>query len=425
MKSTRFLSSIIIAFGLCGIPSVKAESDKMHWTENQLEYCSQQIGKTLRELPNDSVLPRSIDAGAATWTTTNNCDWTSGFWPGILWYNYEYSNKLTDKLQALAYTEHQRSLANEQHNADHDIGFQLLCSFGHAYANTGRTEYKEILLAGADKLAQLYNPNVGTILSWPHAVKNDGWPHNTIMDNMMNLQLLFFAAQNGGPKEYKEMAVSHARKTMQNQFRDDFTSYHVALYDSISGNFIRGCTNQGYSDESFWARGQAWGIYGFTVVYRETGDKEFLRFVEKIADVYLRSLPQDYVPYWDFLDPSVPNTEKDASSAAIVASALIELARIEDDDEKADRYIDYAYKMLRSLSSDQYQSRNQNSAFLMHSTGNKPAGYEIDSSINYADYYYIEALSRYRTFLENEELKAHETNKDYSLSPFNYISHNN
>ena len=422
MNSMTLKSMILMAGASLAVFSLRAGNPEKEWAERQLDYCGRQIHKTLSELPNDSVLPRSIDAGAESWTTTGNCDWTSGFWPGILWYNYEYSQKLTDKLQALAYTEHQRSLADAQHDADHDIGFQLLCSFGHAYSNTGRPEYKDILLAGADKLAALYNPRVGTILSWPHAVKNSGWPHNTIMDNMMNLQLLFFAAENGGPADYKEMAVSHARKTMQNQFRDDFTSYHVALYDSVSGNFLRGCTNQGYSDESFWARGQAWGIYGFTVVYRETGDKEFLRFVEKIADVYLASLPDDYVPYWDFLDPSIPLSTRDASSAAIVASALIELAQLEDDADRSSRYMDSAEKMLVSLSSENYQSRDRNSAFLMHSTGNKPAGYEVDSSINYADYYYIEALSRYRDY--HESLLTHEEDHHLPVSPFIYISHN-
>ncbi len=398
----------------------KADCPQKEWADKALEYCSQQIEKTLCELPNDSVLPRSINAGSDKWTTTNNCDWTSGFWPGILWYNYQNTGKLTHKLQALAYTEHQRFLADPEHIADHDIGFQLLCSFGHAYANTGRTEYRDILLAGADKLAALYNPRVGTILSWPHTVKNDGWPHNTIMDNMMNLQLLFFAAENGGPAEYKDMAVSHARKTMENQFRKDYTSYHVALYDSVSGNFIRGCTNQGYSDDSFWARGQAWGIYGFTVVYRETKNKDFLRFVEKIIDVFMAHLPEDYIPYWDFSDPSIPNSVRDASSAAIVASALIELSQLEDNTAYADKYMDYADKMLHSLSSADYQSRNRNNAFLLHSTGNMPAGYEIDSSINYADYYYIEALTRYRDFFANQDLNDHEKNKYHSLSPFTY-----
>lgn len=392
---------------------------QVKWVDKQLEYCRRQIDRTLAELPNDSVLPRSIDIDQSKWVTTNPYDWTSGFWPGILWYNYENSDRLTDKLQALAYTERQRTLVDEQHEPDHDIGFQLLCSFGHAYANTGRSEYKKILLEGASKLARLYNPRVGTILSWPHAVKDNGWPYNTIMDNMMNLQLLFFAANNGGSPEFRDIALSHARRTMENQFRPDYTSYHVALYDSISGKFIRGCTNQGLSDDSFWARGQAWGIYGFTVVYRETRDKEFLRFAEKITDVYLSRLPSDYIPYWDFDDPNIPDAERDASSAAIVASALLELGQLEDNEAYARKYIKAAEKMLHSLSSSTYQSRKHNSAFLLHSTGNMPAGYEIDSSINYADYYYIEALTRYRNLYTTDENEKNNNRCGYS---FTYIN---
>lgn len=394
-----------------------AKPRQVKWAERQLEYCRRQIDRTLTELPNDSALPRSIDIDKNKWLTTTPYDWTSGFWPGILWYNYENSDKLTDKLQALAYTERQRPLVDKGHVPDHDIGFQLLCSFGHAYANTGRCEYKKILLEGAAKLAALYNPKVGTILSWPHAVKDNGWPHNTIMDNMMNLQILFFAANNGGSPEFRDIAVSHARRTMENQFRADYTSYHVALYDTVSGKFIRGCTNQGLNDDSFWARGQAWGIYGFTMMYRETLDKEFLRFVEKITDVYLSRLPADYVPYWDFDDPDIPDAERDASSAAIVASALIELAQLEDNDALAKKYIKAAEKMLHSLSSASYQSRKHNSAFLLHSTGNMPAGYEIDASINYADYYYIEALTRYRNLFTTEK---NEKNSSRSYS-FNYV----
>ena len=398
----RFYRAVILAaltVVLTATPcELLATKKQVKWAEKQLEYCNRQIERTFETLPNDSVLPRSIDIDKCSWHTTNAFDWTSGFWPGILWYNYENTGKLTDKLQALAYTERQRPLVAKKHQPDHDIGFQLICSFGHAYANTGRAEYRDIMLEGAAKLAKLYNPKVGTILSWPHAVSDNGWPHNTIMDNMMNLQLLFFASKNGGSEKYREMAVSHARRTMKNQFRDDYTSYHVALYDSISGDFIRGCTNQGLNDNSFWSRGQAWGIYGFTTVYRETGDKTFLRFAEKITEAYLSRLPDDYVPYWDFDDPAIPNAERDASAAAIVASALLELAQLEDKPEMAKKYIKASEKMLHSLSSPDYQSRKQNSAFLLHSTGNLPAGYEVDASINYADYYYIEALTRYRDY---------------------------
>lgn len=378
-----------------------AKDLSLSWVDSQLAYCHRQIEKTLRELPNDSVLPRSIDADKKEWYTTNIYDWTSGFWPGILWYNYENSHQLADELIAISYTERQRPLVSKQHQPDHDIGFQLYCSYGHAWQHTRRGEYLEILLEGAKKLAGLYNPKVGTILSWPHAVKDQGWPHNTIMDNMMNLQLLFFAAKYGGCKEYRDIAISHATQTMRHQFRKDYTSYHVALYDSITGEFLRGRTNQGLNDNSFWARGQAWGIYGFTFVYRETGDKEFLRFAEKITDAYLKRLPKDKIPYWDFDDPNIPHATRDASAAAIVASALIELSGLEDNQKKAKKYLKVAEEMLLSLSSEKYQSRQKNSAFLLHTTGNLPAGYEIDASINYADYYYIEALTRYRQLLLN------------------------
>lgn len=403
MKPLKIINSVIVLWLLLGTAVAEAGSRELKWVDSQLDYCGRQIQRTLCELPNDSVLPRSIDRDKSVWHTTNEYDWTSGFWPGILWYNYVNSGNLVDKLLALIYTERQRPLVGEHHIPDHDIGFQLLCSFGHAWQHTGRREYLDIMLKGADKLAALYNPKVGTLLSWPHAVDKFGGAHNTIMDSMMNLQLLFFAATHGDSVEYRNMAVSHARRTMNLQFRPDYTSYHVALYDSKTGEFIKGCTNQGLSDDSFWARGQAWGIYGYTVVYRETGDKEFLRFAEKITDVYLDRLPSDMVPYWDFDDPKIPHATKDASAAAIVASALFELHALEDNPALAERYIEAAKKMLHSLSSDRYQSRERNSAFLLHSTGNLPAGYEIDASINYADYYYIEALFRYRNYLISKE----------------------
>lgn len=396
--SMAFLAVVMTAGGTCA-----SAGDRVRWAEKQLAYCDRQIERTLSELPNDSVLPRSIDIDKKRWKTTDHFDWTSGFWSGILWYRYENSGCLAHELQALMYTERQSPLVSPAHKPDHDIGFQLLCSYGHAYRNTGRSEYLEKMLDGADKLAALYNPRVGTILSWPQAVKDEGWPHNSIMDNMMNLELLFFAAKNGGPAEYRDMAVSHAKRTMCHQFRPDYTSYHVALYDSISGDFIRGCTNQGFSDDSFWSRGHAWGIYGFTIVFRETGDKQYLRFVEKIIDAYVTRLPEDYVPYWDFDDPDIPHATRDASAAAIVSSALLELSVLEDDKARAKEYVTLSEKMLRSLSSKKYQSRRRNSAFLLHSTGNLPAAYEIDASINYADYYYIEALTRFRNLYKDKD----------------------
>jgi len=222
------------------------------------------------------------------------------------------------------------------------------------------------------------------------------------MDNLINLEMLFWAAKNGGNPYLSDIAIAHADKTMKYQFRPDYTSYHVAVYDTLTGDFLRGCTHQGYADNTMWARGQAWGIYGYTTVYRETKDIRYLDFVQKITDVYLEKLPEDYVPYWDFDDPSIPNTPRDASAAAIVASALIELSGYLPI-EKATEYKDAAIRMLTSLSSDKYQSGKSKASFLLHSTGHWPAGSEIDASIIYADYYYIEALLRLKKMQKIEQ----------------------
>ncbi len=238
------------------------------------------------------------------------------------------------------------------------------------------------------------------MLSWPRNVKMFGG-HNTIMDNMINLEMLFWAAKNGGNPYLFDIAVAHADKTMKYHFRPDYTSYHVAVYDTLTGEFIKGVTHQGYSDDSMWARGQAWAIYGYTVVYRETKDVRYLDFVQKVTDVYLKNLPEDYVPYWDFNDPSIPDAPRDASAACVVASALLELSGYLPA-EKALEYKQAAVKMLASLSSDKYQCGKSKPAFLLHSTGHLPAGSEIDASIIYADYYYMEALLRLKRLTENK-----------------------
>ena len=228
------------------------------------------------------------------------------------------------------------------------------------------------------------------MLSWPRHVKDYGG-HNTIMDNMINLELLFWAAEHGGSQRLKDMAVSHAETTMKNHFRPDGSCYHVAVYDTLDGHFIKGVTHQGYADNSMWSRGQAWAIYGYTMVYRYTHEQRFLDFAQKVADVYLRRLKEtsnDWVPQWDMDAPS--GSAKDASAACVVASALIEL----DGYAKGKGYRQAAEEMLSQLSSENYQSRDKNVAFLLHSTGHHPAGSEIDASIVYADYYYLEALLR-------------------------------
>lgn len=362
-----------------------------HQINSNLNYCDEQIRLTEQTIHSDTIFPRSINANSKVWKTTNFADWTSGFWPGILWMDYEATKDPYIKEKAEHATATLERLLDPKHKTDHDIGFQLYCSYGNAYRITGDKHYRDILLKGAERLAELYNPQAGTILSWPHMIR-EGWPHNTIMDNMMNLELLFFAAKNGASREYYDIAVSHARKTMENQFRLDGSNNHVALYDTHTGQFLRCLTNQGLSDNSMWARGQAWAIYGYTMVYRETGDKTFLRFAEKVTKCYLDRLPKDMIPYWDFDDPMIPNALRDASAAAIVSSALLQLSKLEDNEKLSRRYYCAAVKMIKELSSCKYQSREKNSAILLHSVGNMPAGYEVDASINYADYYYMQAL---------------------------------
>jgi len=394
------MKQIILALSLLILCSFTNKTDSK-FVDKALQYCSNQINRTLKELKADSVIdytlmPRNILDGQSKW----NClkatkeEWTAGFWPGILWYDYENTNNPVIKHEAEKFTQSLAFLADTP-AYDHDLGFLIFCSYGNAYRLTGDPAYKNIILKTADTLVTLFNPKVGTILSWPRAIKVDKWPHNTIIDNMMNLEMLFWAAKNGGNKKLYDIAVSHANTTMAHHFKSDYSCYHVALYDTITGSFIKGITHQGYKDYSMWARGQAWAIYGFTVCYRETKDPNYLEFVQHLADAYLKRLPKDYIPYWDFDVPDIPKASRDASAAAVVASGLLELSTYLNN-KKGESYEIAAIEMLKSLSSPAYQSENKNSSFLLHSTGHWPNRSEVDASIIYADYYYIEALLRWK-----------------------------
>lgn len=372
--------------------------------QKNIDYCATQAKKSLRALPADGTLniPRSISNNTTTWRLVDYKDWCSGFWSGALWYLYEGTKDPTFKTQAERFDKQLLPLSREK-AYDHDLGFQIFCSYGNGYRLTKNPVYKKVILATADTLATLYNPQVGTILSWPREVKKFG-AHNTIIDNMINLELLFWASKNGGGKKLYTIAESHALTTMKNHFREDFTSYHVVLYDTITGKKIKGITHQGYADHTMWARGQAWAIYGFTMCYRETKNPKFLDFAQKVSDVYLKNLPDEsLIPYWDFNDPTIPNTTRDASAAAVTASALLELSTMVKDKVKGQMYFAKAKKMIESLSSINYQSRGVNNAFLLHSTGHRPNESEVDASIIYADYYYLEALLKLKEFRGNFE----------------------
>lgn len=379
--------------------------------DDQLAYCDSQVERALAGLKGSAdtidytMMPRNIQGTDSLWACRKATkeEWCSGFWPGVLWYDFEATGDEAVRKEAERFTSSLEPLSHTP-AFDHDLGFLIFCSYGNGYRLTGNPAYKEVVLNTADTLATLFNENVGTILSWPRNVEMLGG-HNTIMDNMMNLEMLFWAAKNGGDKRLYDVAVRHAETTMNNHFRPDYTSYHVAVYDSVSGDFLKGMTHQGYADSSMWARGQAWAIYGFTMVYRETRDPKFLDFAKKVADVYLDRLPADGVPYWDFDDPSIPDAPRDASAAAIVASALIELSGYVQP-EDSERYLTAAKKMIETLSGEEYQSGTARCSFLDHSTGHKPAGSEIDASIIYADYYYLEALLRLKKLQQGIDIFA-------------------
>ena len=380
MKPLCFAAGLLVA-AACARPASLADE--------ALDYCVKKVTGVQERLGADyGESPRNIAPGDCRWNLTPVCqeNWTMGFWPGILWYAYEASGEPALETAARGYTEALDFIAR-QPAYDHDIGFIMFPSFGNGFRLTGDPAYKEAVLATAERLAALFNPAVGTILSWPREVPNFGG-HNTIMDNMLNLETLLWAAENGGDPAWKDIAITHADTTMRYNFRPDGTSYHVAVYDAETGAHQYSCTHQGYADDSMWARGQAWGIYGYTMVYRFTREPRFLDFAQKIADVYLARLPEDKVPYWDFCDPEIPNASKDASAAAVVASALLELSTYTDGKYRAD-----AEAMLRSLY-ENYRAPEGCDSFLLHSTGHHPAGKEIDYSIVYADYYFIEALLR-------------------------------
>lgn len=335
------------------------------------------------------VSPRTVEDGRIIMVKAQ--DWTSGFYPGELWMMYELTQ---DKLWREKAIEFTLPLEPEKWNGKtHDMGFKMYCSFGKAWKNTGDLKYRDVLIQAAKTLATRFSPKVGCIRSWDH--NSDKWDYPVIIDNMMNLELLFWAAKETGNAMFKDIAVTHAETCMKNHFRSDYSSYHVVDYNPETGEVQEKTTHQGYSPESAWSRGQAWALYGYTMVYRETNDPKFLDQAEKIAGYILNHprLPENKIPYWDFDAPEIPNEPYDASAGAIMASALFELSTFSKDSEL---YLNAARQMLNSLlSADFFTDANSNNGFLLkHSTGSKPHNSEIDVPLIYADYYLLEAIQR-------------------------------
>jgi len=325
-------------------------------------------------------------------TTSGSEPWVGGFYPGGLLYLYEYTGDSILYHEAL---RKMKILEKEQYNkTTHDLGFMMYCSFGNADRLSPQSSYKEIILNSAASLASRFNEKVGCIRSWD----SDPGRFMVIIDNMVNLELLLAATQISGDSSYYKIAVTHANTTLRHHFRPDFSSYHLVIYDPHTGNVQKKQTVQGAFDESAWARGQAWGLYGYTLMYRGTKDVLYLKQAKGIADFLLNhpNLPKDKVPYWDFNAPKIPLEPRDASAGAIIASALIELSGYVDNKD-GKRYLKVASEILKTLSSAEYRaSIGTNGGFILkHGVGNFPRNADIDVPLIYADYYYIEALTRF------------------------------
>lgn len=346
-----------------------------------------------KELENqEGRLPKSINKEGKL-ATSDYSWWCSGFFPGELWYLYENNPTPELKKYAEMYTARVEEVKHITYS--HDVGFMLYCSYGNGYRLTQNPAYKEVMLTGAHSLATRFHERVGAIRSWDFNKKL--WQFPVIIDNMMNLEFFCWASKASGDNRFREMAVSHADKTMENHFREDYSCYHVVSYDTITGVPHKKQTHQGFADESAWARGQAWALYGYTMMYRETQKPEYLNQAKQVAAFIMNhpNMPADKVPYWDFDAPEIPNTPRDASAASIMASALIELSQL-DKSADAKAYLDFAEQQVRSLTSPEYLAAKGTNCYfaLMHSTGSFPGKSEVDVPLSYADYYYVEALMR-------------------------------
>lgn len=388
MKQRLLIISAIAAFFSLTLSSCKKEPA---WVNTSIEVSAHQLEMMAEEISGQGKLPRSIRNGEIR--LENLYDWTSGFFPGSLWYMYEFTKDEKFKNHAKAYTDLLYDL--KDYNGTHDLGFMVYCSYGNGYRLTGDTSYIHVMVETSDNLISRFNETTGTIRSWDFGE----WQFPVIIDNMMNLELLFWASDYTNDPKYRNVALRHADTTIEHHFRNDYSSYHVIDYDTISGNVVAKQTFQGYADETAWARGQAWGLYGYVVCYRATGDEKYLRMAENIAAYIMENVKtDDLIPYWDYHAPNIPDAPRDASASAITASALFELSQYV---KQGDKYFDYAKTILKNLSSEKYLAKKgENKGFiLMHSVGHLPANSEIDTPLNYADYYYLESLLRYKNLI--------------------------
>ncbi|MCS2334206.1 MULTISPECIES: glycoside hydrolase family 88 protein [unclassified Bacteroides] len=405
MRLKKQIAILALGAGFAGCtpqPATNLIEDNMEFAQQQLRFAFDEIDYAIvNESPESRAKrekngwgeltnPRNSEPDG-TLNLVPSKDWTSGFFPGELWFLYEYTQNNFWKKKAQQHTD---ILEKEKMNGStHDMGFKVYCSFGNGYRLTQDEHYKEVLLQSARTLAMRFKPAAGIIRSWDHSTAK--WLCPVIIDNMMNLELLFWATKESKDSTFYRIAVDHARTTMKHHFRPDFSSYHVIDYDTITGQVLKKNTHQGFADESAWSRGQAWALYGYTMCYRETRLPEFLEQAQNIEKYLFThpNMPEDLIPYWDFDAPGIPDEPRDVSAATVIASALYELSLY--DLEKGERYRSNADKIIENLTKHYRATLKKDNGFLLlHSTGTKPTNTEVDVPIVYADYYFIEALMR-------------------------------
>tara|TARA_B100000809_G_C15136004_1_gene530583 strand:+ start:1173 stop:2318 length:1146 start_codon:yes stop_codon:yes gene_type:complete len=373
-----------------------SKKEKQSQVDQQITHADKQLSLLLQDAEAGNNIPRTLTADGEMHWIHKGFDWTEGFYPGGCWYLYELTGdekwkNAAEKFQAIFENQKTR-LTN------HDLGFVFNCSYGNGYRLTKNEAFKDVMITAGNSLITRFNPNVGCIKSWDVDKgwqSTRGWKFPVIIDNMMNLELLFELTKLTGDDTYAKVAITHADTTMKNHFREDNSSYHVIDYDPETGAVRNKNTAQGYAHESAWARGQTWGIYGYTVCYRYTKDPRYLEMAQKIAKYIIeyKGTPEDGIPYWDYNAPNFPNEPRDVSAAAVAVSALIEL-----DGYTKESYLPAIDKIMNSLATEEYTAKlGENKNFLLkHSVGSIPHNNEIDVPLNYADYYYLEALLRYK-----------------------------
>jgi unsaturated chondroitin disaccharide hydrolase len=363
-------------------------------TRHAVEFARSRLRQTAQSLDPANGYPRFTEPDGR-WQQQPYNQWTAGFFAGTLWSMYALDRAREWQSLAARWTrgiEPARSMTTT-----HDLGFMVFNSFGHGFLLTRDTTYRRVVLDASRSLVTRYNPRVGAIKSWDTENGRDArrtWKYPVIVDNLMNLEMLFKAAKWGDP-HWRDIAEHHALTSARVHVRPDGSTAHVALFDPVSGKLEGLVTWQGFSDSSTWARGQAWAIYGFTRAYAYTRNPELLRTAQRAADWFIEHDSPDGVPYWDMRHPAIPYVERDASAAAIAASGLYDLSR-QSRGANAKRYREVADRILRALSSQYLAAGTPFSSILLHSVGNRPQNSEIDVGLVYADYYFVEALLRRR-----------------------------